>query len=95
MMEAASVADALGYASSYLIVESHMSYAASLLTKKKPLKPSMMMDVKEGRRSSMEVENIVGNVVRMARKVNVDTLTLDLLYVLIKGLSLSAEKVRI
>jgi len=50
--------------------------------------PSMLTDVREGRQRFMEVEPIVGNVVRIARELGVETATLDVVYVLIKGLSL-------
>jgi 2-dehydropantoate 2-reductase len=45
--------------------------------------PSMLVDVKNDR--SMEVEAILGNTVRIARKLSVEAKYLDLLYVLAKA----------
>jgi 2-dehydropantoate 2-reductase len=52
--------------------------------------PSMLTDVREGR--ALEAEAILGNAVRIARRLNVSTPYLDLLYALAKGLSFAIEK---
>jgi 2-dehydropantoate 2-reductase len=52
--------------------------------------PSMLTDVREGR--ALEAEAILGNAVRIARRLKVTTPYLDLLYALAKGLSFAIEK---
>jgi 2-dehydropantoate 2-reductase len=55
--------------------------------------PSMLTDVREGR--PFEVEAIVGNTVRLAKKHGVKVPLLDALYVLAKGLYEAGERSRL
>lgn len=55
--------------------------------KPKGIVPSMLVDIRNGRQ--MEVEAILGNALRIARKAEVLTPRLELLYVLLTGLNRS------
>lgn len=90
MLEVVSVARAKGYTN--ITAETAEWQLSRAVGREKSggegKEPSMLTDVREGRQRFMEVEPIVGNVVRIAREVGVETATLDVVYVLIKGLSL-------
>ena len=49
--------------------------------------PSMLTDIRNGR--ALEVEAILGNTVRIAKKLHVEVPYLELLYALAKGLNFS------
>lgn len=52
--------------------------------------PSMLTDIRHGR--PIEVDAIIGNTVRIAKKVAVDVPYLELLYALAKGLNFSTVR---
>lgn len=84
--EVAAVAASAGYSLGREVIE------AQIARPKKRMEtggkePSMLTDVREGRR--LEVEAIVGNLCRIARRNGVETTRLDMLYVLASGLSYS------
>jgi 2-dehydropantoate 2-reductase len=83
MLEIASVANACGYSAiDTALVDSQLLRASS---RKLPgVQPSMMADALAGR--NMEVEAIVGNVVRLAREHGVKTPMLRTIYVLASAL---------
>lgn len=94
MLEVVAVARAKGYTSiSNETAEWQLSRAIGRLEKPEGKEPSMLTDVREGRHRWMEVEPIVGNVVRAGKEVGVEVGTLETIYVLIKGLSLSKQPV--
>jgi len=90
MLEVVSVARAKGYTN--ITAETAEWQLSRAVGREKAggegKEPSMLTDVREGRHALMEVEPIVGNVVRVAKELGVETVTLDVVYVLIKGLSL-------
>ena len=89
MLEVVVIARAKGYKEiTEKTAEWQLSRALGRL-KTKGKEPSMLTDVREGRHRGMEVEPIVGNAMRIAREVEVETPTLDTIYVLVKGLSRS------
>ena len=51
------------------------------------IQPSMLADVKNGR--GLEVEAIVGNTVKIAKRLGVKTPKLDVIYILLRGLNAS------
>ncbi|XTI84095.1 2-dehydropantoate 2-reductase [Cenococcum geophilum] len=84
MLEVVKIAQALGYAE---ITEKNAAYQlerAEVRTKANVVEPSMLGDVWNNRQ--MEVEAIVGNLVRMARENDVEAVKLEALYILIKAL---------
>jgi len=89
MLEVVHIAQAKGYDKiTEKTADWQLSRALGRL-KTKGKEPSMLTDVREGRHRGMEVEPIVGNAMRIAREVGVETPTLDTIYVLVKGLSRS------
>ena len=84
MEEVACIARAAGYSSiDSSVVERSMDF---LTARKLPgVEPSTMADALASR--SMEVEALVGNVLRLARKHEVDSPRIDLLYHLLNGLN--------
>ncbi|KAF2812322.1 2-dehydropantoate 2-reductase [Mytilinidion resinicola] len=87
MLELVAIAKAHGYAN----VDEKVARAQLERFKKRietskgvGSEPSMLTDVREGRR--MEVEAIVGNAVRMAKEKGVDCVRLETVYFLAKGL---------
>lgn len=86
MEEVASVARAAGYAS---IDNTVVSRSIDFLTVRHlpGVEPSTMADALAGR--TMEVESLVGNVLRMAREFKVDTPRVELVYYLLNGLNAS------
>lgn len=82
MVEVVSVARALGYSEvTQEVAEAQLQRAKQRM---KGIEPSMLGDVREGRR--MEVEAILGNVVRFGQEKGVTTPLLTMLYCLTKGL---------
>ncbi|KAI2471674.1 6-phosphogluconate dehydrogenase C-terminal domain-like protein [Annulohypoxylon bovei var. microspora] len=84
MLEIASIAQAYGYADvDEKLVDFQMNRAA--VRELPGVQPSMLMDVFESR--SLEVDAIVGNAVRLARKKGVAVPMLKTIYLLANGLS--------
>lgn len=93
MLEVVAVTRAKGYdAITEATADWQLSRAVGRL-QTKGKEPSMLTDVREGRLASMEVEPIVGSVVRFAAEVGMPVPTLETIYVLIKGLSVSEAEV--
>ncbi|KAI1094588.1 6-phosphogluconate dehydrogenase C-terminal domain-like protein [Rostrohypoxylon terebratum] len=89
MLEIAAVAQAYGYADvNEELVDFQISRAA--VRDLPGVQPSMLTDVFEGR--SFEVDAIVGNAVRLARKKGVPTPMLKTIYLLANGLNESFAK---
>ncbi|KAF2201297.1 2-dehydropantoate 2-reductase [Delitschia confertaspora ATCC 74209] len=87
MMEIVEVARAYGAMLSRDDAEFQLGRAKARIPKSAGVEPSMLQDVRAGRK--MEVEAIVGNVVRMAEGKGVKVPKLAALYVLAKGLDAS------
>ncbi|KAJ3537474.1 hypothetical protein NM208_g6296 [Fusarium decemcellulare] len=89
MEEVASVARAAGYTS---IDDSIVDRSMNFLTVRKlpGVEPSTMADALAGR--PMEVEALLGNVLKLARKCQVDTPRVELLYYLMNGLNTSFQR---
>ena len=83
MREVGRIAKASGYdVITEQTIEEHMArHVARLQTGGK--EPSMLTDIKHNR--SIEVEAILGNTVRIAKRLGVDAPNLRLLYTLAKG----------
>ncbi|KAH8805396.1 2-dehydropantoate 2-reductase [Xylogone sp. PMI_703] len=82
MKEIVTLARALGYVEvNEAIAESQLNRA---LNREKGIQVSMLADALDGR--SMEVEAILGNPVRIARSIGVETPQLEVLYILTKAL---------
>jgi 2-dehydropantoate 2-reductase len=91
MREVAKVADASGYPGAVSEEEIQTQMVRSRARKIGGGKcPSMQTDVQEGRK--LEVEAILGSVVKRAKSLNVDVPKLEMIYVLTKALSFSIEK---
>ncbi|KAI0901807.1 6-phosphogluconate dehydrogenase C-terminal domain-like protein [Annulohypoxylon nitens] len=89
MMEIAAVAQAYGYADvNEELVDFQIGRAA--VRDLPGVQPSMLVDVFEGR--SFEVDAIVGNAVKLAKKKGVPTPMLKTIYLLANGLSESFAK---
>ncbi|KAI1213424.1 6-phosphogluconate dehydrogenase C-terminal domain-like protein [Annulohypoxylon truncatum] len=89
MMEIAAIAQACGYADvNEELVDFQINRAA--VRDLPGVQPSMLTDAFEGR--SMEVDAIVGNAVRLARKKGVPVPMLKTIYLLANGLSESFAK---
>lgn len=86
MIELSKVAKAAGYSIPDETIEEHLDRPRERL-KSGGKEPSMLTDVRENR--PLEVEAILGNTVRIARRLQVDTPRLDLIYALAQGLSFS------
>ncbi|KAF2711597.1 2-dehydropantoate 2-reductase [Pleomassaria siparia CBS 279.74] len=84
MLEVCDIAKAYGYTISREEAEHQLGRAKARIAKKKGVEPSMLQDVREGRR--MEVEAIVGNTVKLGKKKGVSCQRLEMLYVLISAL---------
>src|SRR5271155_1162587 len=89
MLEVASIAQAVGYGEINAdLIEFQLSRATA---RDLPgVEPSMLADALAGR--AMEVEAIVGNTIRIARKYGVKTPLLDGLYALAKALDVSLAR---
>ena len=89
MRQVGKVAEAAGYEISEEYIQEKINFhRARKETGGK--EPSMLVDVRNNR--SMEVEAIVGNTVRIARKHHVEVPHLELLYALTKALDFSIVK---
>jgi 2-dehydropantoate 2-reductase len=88
MREVAAVAAAVGYEVTEAVIAEQMERPRGRL-KTGGKEPSMLTDVREGR--ALEVDAILGNVVRIARGVGVETPRLEVLFVLAGGLSYSIQ----
>jgi 2-dehydropantoate 2-reductase len=84
MMEVCDIAKAYGYVISREDTEYQLGRAKARIATKKGVEPSMLQDVKEGRR--MEVEAILGNTIRMGQENGVRCEKLEMLYVLVTAL---------
>ncbi|KAJ9625819.1 hypothetical protein H2203_004582 [Taxawa tesnikishii (nom. ined.)] len=92
MMEVVHVAQAVGYAEiNEEMAEMQLGRATARIGTK-GVEPSMMADALNGRR--MEVEAIVGNVVRMGQEKGLAVPKLEGLYVLLKALDASMAAAR-
>lgn len=90
MREISRLASALGYNTvTEEVIEWHMSRMIERITTGGK-EPSMLQDIKSAR--PIEVEAILGNAVRIAKKVKVETPYLRLLYTLAKGLNFSTSR---
>jgi 2-dehydropantoate 2-reductase len=90
MLEARDIAHAYGYDISMEAVDKQLGMAKARIERGNAVEPSMLQDVKEGRR--LEVEPILGNAVRMGREKGVVCAKLEVLYLLIKALDLQMGK---
>ena len=84
MHEICAVAASQGYEVSAEEAEFQLGRAQARIPIQAGIEPSMLQDVQGGRR--LEVEAIVGNVVRMGREKGVPCVRLEMLYVLAKTL---------
>jgi 2-dehydropantoate 2-reductase len=84
MEEVVSVARAAGYAGEIGAEDVEMQMARSNGRTWPGVEPSMLADVRAGRR--MEVQAVLGEVVRVARRVGVAVPRLECLYTLLLGL---------
>lgn len=84
MLEAREIALAYGYEITIEEVKAQWERAKKRIALGAPVEPSMLQDVKAGRKT--EVEAIVGNAVRMAKAKNVACGRLDTIYMLMKAL---------
>jgi 2-dehydropantoate 2-reductase len=84
MEEVVSVARAAGYAGQIGTQDVEMQMARSDARAWPGVEPSMLADVRAGRR--MEVEAVLGEVVRVAREVGVAVPRLECLYTPLLGL---------
>ena len=90
MYEVMAVAHAKGYREiDEKVIEWQLERPRARLMKEGK-EPSMLTDVRMGR--GLEVEAIVGNAVRIAREVGVETPRLDLVYVLARGLDIAIRR---
>jgi 2-dehydropantoate 2-reductase len=80
MLEVCDIAAAYGHAISQDSVDYQLGRAKARIASNTGVEPSMLQDVKEGRR--MEVDAIIGNAVRMGKAKGVKCEKLELLYVL-------------
>lgn len=91
IMEIVSIARALGHTEiDEAMAQKQLDRA---LGREKGITVSMLADALEGRK--MEVEAIVGNAVRIAQSVGVQTPLLDVLYILLKALDDSTARSRV
>ena len=92
MLEVASIAQAVGYGKiDAELIEFQLSRA--IARDLSGVEPSMLADALAGR--AMEVEAIMGNTIRIARKHGVKTPLLDGLYALAKALDASLARERV
>jgi 2-dehydropantoate 2-reductase len=84
MLEVRDIAQAYGHEISKEEVEQQIQRAKLRIERGNGAEPSMLQDVKEGRR--MEVEAILGNTVRMGTEKNVACTRLQALYLLARAL---------
>ncbi|KAF2195804.1 2-dehydropantoate 2-reductase [Zopfia rhizophila CBS 207.26] len=84
MLEVCAIAEAYGYTISREEAEYQLGRAKARIYHKNGVEPSMLQDVRGGRK--MEVEAIVGNAVRMGKEKEVAAPKLEMLYVLATAL---------
>ena len=84
MLEGREIAKAHGYEIPKEEVKAQWERATVRVATGKAVEPSMLQDVKAGRKT--EVEAIVGNAVRMAKAKNVACGKLETIYMLMKAL---------
>ena len=90
MLEIVAVADAAGYGKVVDANTVSQQFARSLARPCPGVQPSMMADALEAK--SLEVEAIVGEVVRIGRKKQVQTPRLETLLVLLQGLDYALQR---
>jgi 2-dehydropantoate 2-reductase len=88
MAEVTAVSGAAGYPISAEVIEEQLSRPKSRMDKGGK-EPSMLTDVRWNR--PLEVEAILGNTIKVARRLKVETPRLDLIYALTKGLDYSIK----
>lgn len=86
MLEIRDIAEACGYIFTREEVEYQLGRAQARVPLNAGIEPSMLQDVKAGRR--IEVEAIVGNAVRMGKEMGVRCERLEMIYMLAKALDL-------
>ena len=86
MMEVRDIAKAYGHDITKEQVDFQLGRAEARIPINNAVEPSMLQDVKEGRR--MEVEAIVGNTLKLAKDKEVECPRIEMLYVLTKALDL-------
>ncbi|KAF2478329.1 2-dehydropantoate 2-reductase [Lindgomyces ingoldianus] len=84
MLEVCDIAKAYGYTISRHEAEHQLGRAKARIYHKSGVEPSMLQDVRSGRK--LEVEAIVGNAVRMGKAKGVKCEKLEMLYVLATAL---------
>jgi len=87
MLEVVSVAQTLGYREVNTETVDNQLNRVKARVEPDGVEPSMLTDVRSNR--PLEVEAILGNTVRIARKKGINTPMLEMLYILAKGLSQS------
>jgi 2-dehydropantoate 2-reductase len=92
MHEVAAVATKLGYPLGDTEIDNQVSRAFTRAREGTGIKMSMLADVENG--SPLEVEALIGNIVRIARDINIATPRLEMLYILAhaKDQHISGEK---
>ena len=90
MLDVASVAAAMGYEKQINEVTVEKQFERSLTRRWPGVEPSMLADVRMGKK--LEVETILGEVVRIGREKNVNVDRLETLYVLLKGLDWALQQ---
>jgi 2-dehydropantoate 2-reductase len=90
MLEVADIARSYGHFISREEVEYQLGRAKARIPIKAGIEPSMLQDVREGRR--IEVEAIVGNPARMGKEKGVRCDKLEMLYILAKALDASISR---
>jgi 2-dehydropantoate 2-reductase len=86
MVEIRDIAAAHGYEITMEDVDLQLGRAQARIPKNAGIEPSMLQDVQSNRR--IEVEAIVGNLVRMGKEKGVACVRLEMLYILTKALDL-------
>ncbi|PSN67580.1 2-dehydropantoate 2-reductase [Corynespora cassiicola Philippines] len=86
MMEVRDIAKAYGHDITKEQVDFQLGRAEARIPTNNAVEPSMLQDVKEGRR--MEVEAILGNTLKLAKEKEVECPRIEMLYVLTKALDL-------
>lgn len=92
MFEVADIARTYHHEISKAQIDFQMDRAIARIANKNGVEPSMMQDVKAGRR--IEVEAIVGNTVRLAKEKGVKCPKLEMIYILAKALDLHIGRER-
>jgi len=90
MLEVCAIANAYGYTISREEAEFQLGRAKARIETRKGIEPSMLQDVRDGRK--MEVEAIIGNAVRLGKEKGVKCEKLELIYVLAAALDSKGGK---